>query len=588
MLATALDILSLSTGDWPLETLVLNSAMAEGVIRIERDIGGWEVRRSSYIDAWAEREKLWPNRTIAEFSLEQVRADPDRIILIDETRELSCGYIYRHAAGLAAYMLGMGIRPGDVVSFQLPNWWEASAINLAAAMIGAVANPILPINRHAEVSFILKDTGSRLLFIPSQFRRFSYGEMAAKIRQKDGLETNVVEVRGDGARWPSFEEVCGQVPPLGAPLRVDANSVKLIMYTSGTTGRGKGVLHSHNSINADSVKMQAAIGLTPSDASFIPSPVTHVTGYLWVLNVPWCCNIPAVTIDTWDADRAFDLLEIHGCAFMAGATPFLRDIVAVAQVRDAPLPKLRNYLCGGASVPHELIYSAAEVFPNCIPWRNYGSTEAPTLTRGPISREELRLGAETDGRIYQAEVVIRDTVDGKRKPEGEPGEIFVREPSMALGYVHADDNAGAYDEQGFFRMGDVGRIIDGDHIVITDRLKDIIIRSGENLSSKEIEDALLGSPLITDAAVVAVPNNKTGEAVFAFLVLQSGAKIEKPDLIAMIDARGLARQKTPEFFQVVSELPRTASGKVIKHQLRDQAKQICLLPEADLQRYGIR
>jgi acyl-CoA synthetase (AMP-forming)/AMP-acid ligase II len=537
-----------------------------------RDTGGWLVLRNPYLEQWAEREGLWPGKTVAQFAYERATADPDRTMIIDNDRHLGAGKLYRDATALAGHLQNIGVSPGDVISFQLPNWWEATVVNLAAALIGAVVNPILPINREAEVAFILKDTRSKAIFIPAGYRRHDYASMMDKLTSNGEFEGEIIEVRGKGQHFRSFDEVIGTSPTVDIPAATDPNAVKLIMYTSGTTGRPKGVLHSHNSINADSIKMRAAIGLSSEDMSFIPSPVTHVTGYLWVLNVPWCCDVPAATIDTWIPELAFDTLERERCAFAAGATPFLRDLVAVAGTRGRTLPHLRNYLCGGASVPPELIYSAAELFPNCVPWRNYGSTEAPTLTRCPESRRELRLGAETDGRIYQADFILRDPQSGAVVAEGEQGEIYVREPSMALGYVHFEDNEHAYDGHGFFRMGDVGRIIENDHILITDRLKDIIIRSGENLSSKEIEDALLSSPLILDAAVVGVPNERTGEAVFAFLVVGSGAAVTIDQLIKIIECRGLARQKSPEFFELVSELPRTASGKVLKHKLRDLAR----------------
>jgi acyl-CoA synthetase (AMP-forming)/AMP-acid ligase II len=544
-------------------------------ITTEVDVGGWNVRRNPYLAAWAEREGLWPGKTVAQFAHERFKAEPDRVMLIDNGVRKTAAEIYRAAAAVAGYLRSVGVGPGDVVSFQLPNWWEANVVNLATAILGAVANPILPINRDAEVSYILGDTRAKAIFAPAEYRKFDYAAMLDRIVAKARPDLNVVLVRsGGGGAFASFEEVAAFPHPVEQPLAVDGDAVKLILYTSGTTGRPKGVLHSHNSINADSIKMTKAIGLGPSDISFIPSPVTHVTGYLWVLNVPWCCNVPAASIDVWEPEQAFDALVEHQCAFMAGATPFLRDLVNVAQTRGVTLTGLRNFLCGGASVPPTLVYLAAEVFPNCIPWRNYGSTEAPTQTRCPESRTDLRLGAETDGRIYQCEMSIRDPATGERVPYGQEGEICVREPSMALGYVHSEDNAAAYDAEGFFRMGDVGRLVETDHILITDRLKDIIIRSGENLSSKEIEDALLGAPEIADAAIVGVPNAKTGEAVFAFLVTRGGADMSLPRLMEIIQGAGLAKQKTPEHFAVVDQLPRTASGKVLKHELRPQARRM--------------
>jgi acyl-CoA synthetase (AMP-forming)/AMP-acid ligase II len=314
--------------------------------------------------------------------------------------------------------------------------------------------------------------------------------------------------------------------------------------------------------------MKPAMDLTERDMTFSPSPVTHVSGYLWALNMPFYGNVPAVMVDVWEPERAFDLIRQHGCTFALGATPFLQDLVAISRRRGEPLEKLRFYLCGGAAVPPSLIYDAAEVFPNCIPWRNFGATEAPTMTSPPKSRSELRLGAETDGRLYRAEVKVLDLNTGEPVEPGAEGEILVREPSMALGYTRKEDNEAAYDEQGYFRMGDLVRIVDHDHLLCTGRKKDLIIRAGENISAKEIEDVLFKSELIGDVAVVAMPNAKTGEAICAFIVPARGDAPSFADVTALIQNAGLARQKTPEHVQIIDELPKTASGKVRKDILR--------------------
>ena len=317
------------------------------------------------------------------------------------------------------------------------------------------------------------------------------------------------------------------------------------MYTSGTTGRPKGVLHSHNSIGADSIKMAAAMALGSDDKIFSPSPVTHVSGFLWALNAPWIIHVPAVMVDVWEPQRAFDLVKAHRCTFMLGATPSLQDFLAVARARDEAVPSLRYFLCGGASVPPELILDAAEQFPNCIPFRTFGATEVPTMTAGPASRDELRLAAETDGRLLHCEVKIVDVATGRLLGPGEEGEILASEPSMALGYDRPEDNEEAYDETGYFRMGDLGRLVEGDHIVCTGRKKDLIIRAGENISAREIEDILFASPLIEEVAVVSMPSKRTGEAICAFIVPAEGASIELTDVAALVGAAGLARQKTP-------------------------------------------
>jgi acyl-CoA synthetase (AMP-forming)/AMP-acid ligase II len=320
--------------------------------------------------------------------------------------------------------------------------------------------------------------------------------------------------------------------------------------------------------------MLPVMALTDRDMTFSPSPVTHVSGYLWALNMPWYGNVPAVMVDVWNAETAFDLLQRHGCSFALGATPFLQDLVRVAGQRGETLEQLRYYLCGGASVPPSLIYEAAEVFPNCIPWRNFGATEAPTMTAPPASRAFLSQGAETDGRLYRAEVKIVDVATGLPVPAGEEGEVLVREPSMALGYANPEDNDAAYDEEGFFRMGDLVRIQQGDLLVCTGRKKDLIIRAGENISAREIEDVLFKSAKIADVAIVSMPSVKTGEAICAFVVPTGDDGPSFAEVTDLIASAGLAKQKTPEQVVLVAELPKTAAGKVRKDVLRERASAL--------------
>jgi acyl-CoA synthetase (AMP-forming)/AMP-acid ligase II len=288
--------------------------------------------------------------------------------------------------------------------------------------------------------------------------------------------------------------------------------------------------------------------------------------------MPWCGNMPAVLLDTWNPDLAFDRMRQHRCSFMVGATPFLQDLVAVARKRGETLPHLKSYMCGGASVPPSLIYEAAELFPNCIPWRTFGATESPTMTGPPLTRADLRLAAETDGRLIRAEVKIIHIGTGMPALPGEEGEILVREPSMALGYARPEDNAGAYDEDGFFRTGDLGKIVEVDHIVCTGRKKDLIIRAGENISAKEVEDVIYRLPKVAEVAVVSMPSRRTGEAICAFIVLRLGETLDPAEIRQLIADAGMARQKTPEHVELVAELPKTPAGKVRKDLLRSKAQ----------------
>lgn len=543
------------------------------VVELRRDVGGWMTRWNRVLARRALANGDWPDRTIASFARERVEAHPERVLIIDGDQALTCAQLYASAQKLAGYFLSIGLRPGDVVSFQLPNWWETSVIDLAASMAGLVTNPIVPINRDAEVTYMLNESRTKVLFVPGTFRRFDYAAMLQRIRAALNDPPRVILVRAEAqAGEEEFESILKSSEPLSAPLAVDPNAVKLLMYTSGTTGRPKGVLHSHNSFIADSVKLKPTAQLSDRDVTFCPSPVTHVSGYLWVLNMPWYGDIPAVIVDLWEPDRAFDLMREHRCSFMVGATPFLQDLVAVAKKREETLPDLRSYLCGGAAVPPSLIYEAAEIFGNCIPWRTFGATEAPTMTGPPRTRAGLRLAAETDGRLNRAEVKIVDIASGQEVPFGEEGEILVREPSMAIGYARAEDNENAYDEDGFFRMGDLGRIVEGDHLLCTGRKKDLIIRAGENISAKEIEDVLYRSPKVVEVAVVSMPSRKTGEAICAFIVPRDGQTLDLVEIAQIVGNSGIARQKTPEHVQLVAELPKNPAGKIRKDILRQMAK----------------
>jgi len=537
------------------------------------DPGGWLVR---WNDTLARRWRAsgdWTDRTVVSYATERLQREPDRVLIVEGEIELTVRDLYKKAQRLAGWFVQLGLSPGDVVSFQLPNWWEAAVIDLAACMTGVVVNPIVAINRDAEVTYMLNESRSRVIFVPQVFRRHDYTEMLRRITPALSAPPRVVVLRGEAGEFESFDAVLRAAPPLESPRAVDPDAVKLLMYTSGTTGRPKGVLHSHNSILADCVKMKPVMQLEAPDRVFCPSPLTHVTGYLWVLTMPWYGGLTAVTMDTWNPGQAFELLQRHACALMLGATPFLQDLLAIVRDTGQTLPSLRYYLCGGAAVPPSLIYEAADRFPNCIPWRNFGATEATTMTCCPRSRADIRFGAETDGRLYRAEVKIVGLDSGLEVRPDEEGEIHVREPSMALGYARVEDNDGAYDDDGFFLMGDLGKLIDDDHLVCTGRKKDLIIRSGENISAKEIEDVLFRSSRIVEAAVVAMPSRKTGEAICAFIVPAPGEQIDLASVDAMMRAAGLARQKTPEHVQVVDALPKTASGKVRKDVLRSMAAQ---------------
>ncbi|GEO01537.1 cyclohexanecarboxylate-CoA ligase [Novosphingobium sediminis] len=535
--------------------------------------GGWKVRWDEDRATRARAAGVWPDRTIADMAADLAARSPERLHMIDGDHAITVGEVHALASRLAGAFITAGLAPGDTIAFQLPNWWEAAVINLAAAMTGLVVNPIVPINRDTEVRLMLQTSRAKVVFIPGEFRGFDHAAMLDRVLPSLDMAPTVVVVRAEKGRFATFDDLL-TAPPLAVVREVDPDAVKLLMFTSGTTGRPKAVLHSHNTLHADSVRMAAAMAVTADDTIFCPSPITHVSGYLWALNMPWVTGAPVVSLDTWKAGAGFELLRHHRCTVMLGATPFLRDIVDEIEARGETLPDLRNYICGGAAVPPALIQRAAEVLPNCIPWRTFGATETTTITRGPETRADLRLGAESDGRLYGVDVRLKDPVSLAERGLDEEGELWVRGPGVTLGYADPADNDAAFDADGYFRMGDLVRIVEGDHIVCTGRVKDLIIRAGENISAKEIEDVLLASPLIAEAAVVAMPSARTGEAICAFIVAATGALLTREDIDTVMAAALLARQKMPEHVEFVTDLPKTAAGKVRKDDLRARAAAI--------------
>jgi acyl-CoA synthetase (AMP-forming)/AMP-acid ligase II len=344
------------------------------------------------------------------------------------------------------------------------------------------------------------------------------------------------------------------------------------MYTSGTTGRPKGVLHSHNTIDTENQAFSAFLGLDESDVILMPSPVTHITGYLYAIQLPFALRAPVVLMETWNAAAAADLIDAHGVTFTIAATVFLQELTQFALQHGRTLPSLRYFPSGGAPVPPEVIYNAHKAFARCVCARLYGSTEAPTVTLGVTSRADERIGATTEGFIVGHEVRIVDPETGVALAAGQEGEIVTRGPEMCLGYADPAHND-AFDADGYFHTGDLAVMTDEGCLVITGRSKDLIIRGGENLSPREIEDALHEHPAIREAAVVAMPHPRMGETGCAYVTLRQGAALTFDEMIAFLTKTGMAKQKFPERLEIIDEFPRTPAGKVRKNVLRDRIRE---------------
>ena len=375
------------------------------------DPSGWRVWRSQdEMDNLVE-SGVWENRTTWQDAVSKAEAEPDGVaIWFDDGSELKYREGVEEARRLAVSLSELGLSKGDVVSANLPNWREMAIINLACCALGLVINPIIPIYRDREVGFILKDAGSRLLFAPGGMGNFDYLAMARRLAQQTPSLEWVVTVRpGEGeAADPSYSDLIerGNTERFEA-TEVDPNHIKLLMYTSGTTGVPKGVLHSHNTLKRSAANSAEARGVGEGDITLMASPVTHVTGYS-SLEQAFNSSIKTALMSRWDKVAAIDFIERAGATLTVGATPFLKELVDEAQARGTGLPSLKQFACGGAEVPPQLIGRAHDVLENCRCFRVYGSTEVPLVTQGFQKTEHARLAAETDGRIHNYDVRIVD------------------------------------------------------------------------------------------------------------------------------------------------------------------------------------
>ena len=505
---------------------------------------------------------LWVRETLADALERAASQTPERVLIVDGERRLDCRTLKAQATALAQSMLARA-PAGGVVSFMLPNWHEAAVIYLAATLAGMVAHPILPSLRDRDLAFALQDAESRFIFIPSEFRQTDYAGMLTRVVAQMSSPPEVVVVRGEPGGHTAYEALLTGDPSQALPA-LEPDAMRMMLYTSGTTGRPKGVMHSHNSLHALVRQLGQHWMVEPGDVFLVPSPISHIGGSIYAFETPLLLGATAVLMDRWNAEDAIRLAATERWTHMAGATPFLEQLLAAARQAGERLPHLKVFICGGASVPPSLIREAAGYFERAVVTRVYGSTEVPVTTVGSLGRGDEDGAAETDGRPGVAEIKL---AEHPASPPGE-GEICARGPQMLVGYLHAEDEAGAFDAEGYFRTGDLGRWDRGDHLVVTGRAKDIIIRMGENIAPKEVEDILIHHPAIAEIAIVGLPDPRTGERACAVIVPADAQGPTLADLRDYLEAQGLAKFKIPEQIVLKDSLPRNDAGKVLKDRLR--------------------
>jgi acyl-CoA synthetase (AMP-forming)/AMP-acid ligase II len=512
----------------------------------------------------------WLGRTVGELARDHAMLEPDAEIFLGDPARPTYASLATDAEALAVSLVDLGLRPGDAVSFQMPNWYEAAVINLAAAMAGFVINPIVIIYRDAEVRQMLADCGARVFFHAESFRGFDFAAMVERLRGDLPALAHTIPVRGGGATGYQTLIAAGRGRTLATP-RVDPRTVKMVLYTSGTTGKPKGVLHSHDTLARAVLAGTKHWGIGHGDAILMPSPVTHVSGYSNGLELPFLAGTRTVLMESWNAIEALALIERHEVRGTVAATPFLQELVQRAREAGTSLPSMRFFACGGAAVPPEIVRDANALFGKPVAFRVFGSSEVPLVTLG--FPQDAELAATTDGEIVDYDVRIVDET-GADLPDGQDGEILARGPAMFMGYANEQQTREAVDADGYFRTGDIGHVTAEGALLITGRKKDLIIRGGENISAKEIEDVLHLHPMVAEASVVAMPHSRLGEGICAFVVARGEQAPPFEMLVAFVADSGLAPQKRPERIEFVTDLPRTASGKIRKDILRDTIRRL--------------
>lgn len=524
-----------------------------------------EQRRAAY-----RQQGLWGDASLADYWQQTARAMPDKIAVVDNHGATYTYSALDHAAScLANWMLAKGIESGDRIAFQLPGWCEFTVIYLACLKIGAVSVPLLPSWREAELVWVLNKCQAKMFFAPTLFKQTRPVDLILPLQnQLPQLQQIVgVDKLAPATSSLSLSQIIADNIPLTTAITTHGDELAAVLFTSGTEGLPKGVMLTHNNILASERAYCARLNLTWLDVFMMPAPLGHATGFLHGVTAPFLIGARSVLLDIFTPDACLALLEQQRCTCMLGATPFVYDLLNLLEKQPADLSALRFFLCGGTTIPKKVARECQQLGIKLL--SVYGSTEssphAVVNLDDPLSRF-----MHTDG--YAAAGVEIKVVNDARKtlPPGCEGEEASRGPNVFMGdFDEPELTARALDEEGWYYSGDLCRMDEAGYIKITGRKKDIIVRGGENISSREVEDILLQHPKIHDACVVAMPDERLGERSCAYVVLKAPHhSLSLEEVVAFFSRKRVAKYKYPEHIVVIEKLPRTASGKIQKFLLR--------------------
>jgi cyclohexanecarboxylate-CoA ligase len=498
-------------------------------------------------------------RTLWELIENRAEATPDALMAVDELGREMTFASYRDqvevaAAGLAATQ---GTGEGDVITWQLPTWLESMVLVGAISRLGAVQNPVLPIYRQREVGFCVRQAGSKLLLVPSNFGTFDFVAMADEIA--GGLDG--VSVMTSDRSLPVGDPSTLPPPPSSG------DDVRWLFYTSGTTADPKGAQHTDRTISAVARGMSQRLKIADTDRNALAFPFTHVGGITWLFT-SLMTGMVNILFEAFVPDVVVKVLAAQGVTLAGSGTAFHQAYLAAQKASATPIfPAVKNFPGGGAPKPVPFYYEMKEVFGVPVV-SGYGLTEAPILVMGSVDDLDEDL-ANSEGAPMPGVELKLVKLDGTPAAVGEEGEIRAKAPQLMIGYLDSSLDADGFDDEGFFRTGDLGTLNERNMLTITGRLKDIIIRKGENISAKEVEDHLFAHPQVLDVAVIGLPDPERGERVCAIVSTPEGSEpIAFAEMVDYLKGDGLMMQKIPEQLEYVDVVPRNPTGKILKHELR--------------------
>ena len=479
-------------------------------------------------------------------------------------RELTWSALKKDADGVASELLRLGVLEGEPVAFQLSNRLEFVTIALGTLRAGAVCEPLMPIFRERELSFMLRESGARVLFVPRVFRGRDHAAMAEALAAELPALEHVVVVDGG----PPVGEAAPSRPVPAGPR---PDQIAQLLFTSGTSGEPKGALHRHDALMRAADHHIDHFGLTRDDVIYVPSPLAHQTGFLYGMWIAIRLGVPQVLQEVWDAEIGLQAMRDFGVTFVQAATPFLADLTRVAEERDQRPGRLRTFVATGAAIPRELARRSREVLGAEVGGA-WGTTES-CLGCAFASGDAPERAWGTDGRAL-AGVRLRIVDDeGRTLAPGEDGNFEVRTDCLFVGYLNRPSlTAEAVTEDGWYRTGDLARIDADGYVRITGRVKDVINRGGEKVPVAEIEQLLHAHPAVRDVAIVAMPDERLGERACAFVVLDDTGELDFAAMLEYLDSHRVSKTYWPERLELVDTLPRTPSGKIQKFVLREHAR----------------